>query len=151
MLGSLCNAQTIYIQPYLQDALPNSIYILWETDDPNNGTVEWGLTEDLGSSITATSEIIQGAYRVNTGFVEGLERFTTYYYKVVSGEAESPVYSFKTPPFASDHMDFRIVAMSDMQQDGAFPDKFQEVVEDGVISYLENEFGGEIEDNLASA
>lgn len=149
LLCSLCSAQTIYIQPYLQDALPNSIYILWETDDQNNGTVEWGLTEDLGNSVTATSEVIEGAYRVNAGFVEGLERFTTYYYKVVSGEAESPVYSFKTPPFASDHMDFRIVAMSDMQQDGAFPDKFQEVVEDGVISYLENEFGGEIEDNLA--
>ena len=26
------SAQTIKVQPYLQDATPNSIYILWETD-----------------------------------------------------------------------------------------------------------------------
>ena len=36
-----------------------------------------------------------------------------------------------------------------MQRDGSFPNKFQEVVEDGVIDYLENQFGGETIDNLA--
>jgi hypothetical protein len=81
--------------------------------------------------------------------LENLERFTKYYYRVKTGNISSEIYSFKTPPFASDHKSFRMIAMSDMQRDGAFPDKFHEIVHDGIIDYLDDEFGGDLIDNLA--
>ncbi|MEL6986651.1 MAG: metallophosphoesterase [Bacteroidota bacterium] len=72
-----------------------------------------------------------------------------FFYTVKTGNAISDIFSFKTPPFASDQKSFRIIAMSDMQEDGSFPNKFQEMVHEGVLKYLENEFGGELIDNLA--
>ena len=49
-------AQIIKVQPYLQDASPNSIYILWETDSMDESIVEWGLTSALGNITNGTTE-----------------------------------------------------------------------------------------------
>ena len=143
------HGQTIKIQPYLQDASPNSIFILWETDTLSESIVEWGLTDALGNTAIGTADSSVNDARIHEVKIEGLTRFTKYFYRVKTGTAVSDIYTFKTPPFASDHESFRIVAMSDMQRDGSFPNKFQEVVEDGVIDYLADEFGGETIDNLA--
>lgn len=142
-------AQTIKVNPYLQDASPHSIYILWETNFGEESIVEWGLTEELGNTAEGTSETSFLTAQIHTVFVEGLERFTKYFYRVKTGLAYSEIYSFKTPPFASDNQPFRIAVMSDMQQDGAFPNKFNEVVEDGIIDFLTEEFGTDIIDELA--
>ncbi len=48
------SAQIIKVKPYLQDASPHSIFILWETDSDNESTVEYGLTADLGNTATGT-------------------------------------------------------------------------------------------------
>jgi len=143
------SAQSIKVQPYLQDATPNSIYILWETDIGAESIVEWGLTETLGNTTTGTAFNSVGSAMIHEVNLEDLERFTKYYYQVKTGTASSEIFSFKTPPFASDHEPFRIIAMSDMQIDNAFPDKFHEIVHDGIIEYLDSEFGGELIDNLA--
>ena len=50
-------AQSIKVEPYLQDANPNSISILWETDGQGEPVVEWGLTEELGNISFGTSEV----------------------------------------------------------------------------------------------
>jgi Calcineurin-like phosphoesterase/Purple acid Phosphatase, N-terminal domain len=141
--------QTIKVQPYLQNASPNSIYILWETDEGDESTVEWGITETLGNTTSGTSIETVGTARVHEVKLEGLDRFTRYYYRVKTGTAFSEVFKFKTPPFASDNESFRLIAMSDMQRDGNNPDKFSEIVNDGIIPYLEDEAGGELSDNLA--
>jgi hypothetical protein len=145
--GSLFG-QTLTIHPYLQDASPNSIYVLWETSDGEESIVEWGLTDTLGMSS-------DGSFMVNNGGVlhevpiENLERYTKYYYRVKTGNLMSEIYSFKTPPYASDHESVRIVAMSDMQRDNAFPDKFKEIVEDGILHYLSDHFGDDVSEHLA--
>ena len=141
--------QTIRIQPYLQDAAPHSIYILWETDFGEESIVEWGLTDVLGNESVGLAYTSDGEAMVHEVYIEGLERFTQYYYRVKTDNAISEIFRFKTPPFASDHESFRLVAMSDMQRDGAFPNKFQEIVEEGVLNYLNDEFGAELIDNLA--
>ena len=41
-------------------------------------------------------------------------------------------------------MSFRIVAMSDMQKDGANPNKFHEIIHDGVIDYLSDQHSDDI-------
>lgn len=141
---------TITIQPYLQDALPNSIYILWETNEDEESIVEWGLTEQFGNQTTGIAyPSNNGAEMIHEVHLENLARFTKYYYRVRTGTTVSEVFNFKTPPFASDQEAFRIVAMSDMQRDGAFPNKFQEIVEDGVLQYLEEQFDSSLIDNLA--
>ncbi|MCB0644470.1 MAG: metallophosphoesterase family protein, partial [Phaeodactylibacter sp.] len=142
-------AQTITIQPYLQDVSPHEISILWETDAETESVVEWGLSDTLGNTATGSAYTSNGTNMVHEVQLDGLERFTQYFYRVKTGAAQSEIYSFKTPPFASDHEPFRIVAMSDMQRDGNFPNKFQEIVEEGVLDYLETSFGGELIDNLA--
>lgn len=147
---SFLHAQSITIKPYLQNASPNDIYVRWETDEGTESTVEWGLTTDLGSQTSGVSFSANGGNeQIHEVHLEDLQRFTQYYYRVITGTAVSETYTFKTPPFASDEESFRVVAMSDMQRDGAFPDKFREVVEDGVMDYLEESVGGEITDNLA--
>ena len=144
------SAQNITIKPYLQDASPNDIYIRWETDEGDESLVEWGTSEALGNQTSGLAFASNGGeQRIHEVHLEGLERFTQYHYRVITGTAISEIYSFKTPPFASDEESFRIVAMSDMQRDGAFPDKFREVVEDGVMDYLDESIGGNITDNLA--
>ena len=130
------NSQSIRIQPYLQDVEPNQVHILWETDSEEESIVEWGLTEDLGFETSGIAYTSEGAAFVHEVRLDGLERFTRYYYRVRTGTVVSEVHSFRTPPFASDEQSFRLVAMSDMQRDGSFPDKFREIVEEGVIEYL---------------
>lgn len=143
------SAQTIKVQPYLQDAEPNSIYILWETNSNAESIVQWGPTEALGNTVIGTSNVSQGASRIHEVQIENLERFTKYYYRAISGTDTTEVFNFKTPPFSSDNESFRIIAMSDMQRDGSVPNKFEEVINEGVIDYLEEEFGGDVVDNLA--
>ncbi|MCH2198571.1 MAG: fibronectin type III domain-containing protein [Flavobacteriales bacterium] len=147
--GHLLNAQTIKVEPYLQDVEPHSIYIMWETDMNPESIVEWGLTEALGNSTEGTAENSEGDAMIHEVQLVDLERWTKYYYRVKTGDATSEIYHFKTPPFATDHQPFRIIAMSDMQRDGAFPDKFNEIVHDGIIDYLDDEVGGDLVDNLA--
>ena len=150
LVAGYASAQSITVQPYLQDASPNSIHILWETDSGVESWVHWGLTDALGNETEGTSVSIDGGTEtLHTVHLQGLERFTVYHYQVETAGTLSPIYTFKTPPFASDHESFRIAAMSDMQQDGAFPNKFQEVVEDGIMDYLSDHVGGDLVDNLA--
>jgi len=58
-------AQNITIQPYLQDASPNSINILWETDSVDESIVEWGLTDKLGFTTTGIAYPSDGDARVH--------------------------------------------------------------------------------------
>lgn len=149
IISNLSLAQSIKVKPFLQDAQPNSIYVVWETDSGEESIVEWGLTQSLGNTSTGTVTASNGSARIHTVLIENLSSFTKYYYRVTTGTAVSDMFNFKTPPLASDHESFRIIAMSDMQKDSAFPDKFYEMIHDGVLDYLDLEFGGEVIDNLA--
>lgn len=146
MLG---RAQEVSVRPYIQNAEPNSVYIMWETNDGEESVVEWGLSDQLGESTAGSMQTTQGGGNLHTVQLQGLERFTRYYYRVRTGSFVSDVYYFKTPPFASDNESFRFAAMSDMQRDGNNPTKWEEIVNDGVIAYLEDNFGSEISDELA--
>lgn len=151
-LSTFCVAQEVEftIKPYLQDLEPNSAIIMWETNGGQESMVEYGKTPKLGQQASGKTESMNfGSNRLHTVKLEGLERFVMYYYRVKTGNVVSDIFQFKTPPFSSDRKSFNLIAMSDMQKDHNEPDKFLEVVNEGIISYLENEFEGEIPDNLA--
>jgi hypothetical protein len=149
-LSAQSGEPTILIQPYLQDATPNSIKIAWETSFGEESLVEYGSTPKLEKKAKGVAfDINFSSARIHEVKIEDLERFTDYYYRVRTGKAVSDIFQFKTPPFASDHQSFNMVAMSDMQIDHNNPDKWSEVVNDGLLQYLKKEMKGKLPDNLA--
>lgn len=140
----------INVQPYLQDATPHSIIIKWQTNSASESYVDWGSTHKLGNSTKGISEGINYTdTRIHEVKLTELKRFTTYYYRVRTGNTSSDIFQFKTSPFAMDNKSFQIVAMSDMQYDVNNPDKYKEIVEDGILKYLKKESGGQLSDKLA--
>ncbi|MCB0686759.1 MAG: metallophosphoesterase family protein [Saprospiraceae bacterium] len=143
-------AQSLQIQPYLQDMEPNSVVIMWQTDFGEESTVQWGETKALGKESHGVVENINyDDVRLHSVKLEGLQRFTTYFYRVQTGAVGSEIFQFRTPPFASDHHSFSFVAMSDMQKDSDAPQKFWEVANKGVINFFDSRYGSELQDNLA--
>ena len=98
LLLSFNFAVTIIVNPYLQDAHSNSLTIMWETDSNDQSIVEYGLTENLGSSQIGTTEIGNGFSRIHTVTISGLSPETRYFYKVSTNNIESEIYNFITPP-----------------------------------------------------
>lgn len=148
--SALAQQPTFIVKPFLQDAEPNSIVIKWETSANEESIVEWGETVKLGQKTTGKAEGVNFTEsRLHEVKLTGLKRLTTYYYRVQTGKLKSDIYQFKTPPFAKDNQSFNMVSMSDMQIDSNQPDKFLEVVNDGILAYMKKQYGGEVPDNLA--
>lgn len=142
--------QTFLVKPYLQDATPNAIKVMWETSQGEESIVEWGTTPKLGKKTSGIAfDINHTDARIHEVELTELKRLTMYYYRVKTGKLVSDIYQFKTPPFAGDQQAFQLVAMSDMQRDHNNPDKFSEIIQQGVLSYLKKEFEGEVPENLA--
>ena len=120
-----------------------------ETTTGTESTVAFGTTETLGSLVTGSSLTTDQGTILHEVHLIGLERFTNYYYQVITDGLSSEIKLFKTPPFADDNESFQIAAMSDMQKDNGNPLKFQEIIEDGVIDYLQGTLGDSIAENLA--
>lgn len=140
----------LLIRPYLQDATPTSIIVKWESSAGEESVVEYGQSPKLGKRARGMAyPITYGDSRVHEVKLEDLERLTLYYYRVKTGSTVSDIYQFKTPAFASDQQSFRLAAMSDMQEDHRFTDKFEEMINDGLLSFLQKNYGGSVPDNLA--
>ncbi|GMV65570.1 MAG: hypothetical protein AMXMBFR75_13680 [Candidatus Hinthialibacteria bacterium] len=110
-IGQPCMGEAnLRVGPYLQNFTPNSIVIMWETDKPCEGWVEYGSSTALGQKAegvaTCTHEIE----------IKGLEPATRYYYKVVWEGGESDTTWFKTAPPIG-HRNFRFVAYGDSRSD----------------------------------
>ena len=148
---SMLISQEFIVQPYLQNATPNSISILWETDSDSPSIVEWGLVQFLNESTSGNSFTNYGNSKIHTVELTDLTPNTRYYYRVVVGNygSYSDLHDFITPPDPSSEASFRIIAMSDMQRDGSNPNKFDEIIHDGVIDYLSDEYSDDIAEELA--
>ncbi len=141
-------AQTINVQPYLQNAEPTSMTIMWETTSDNSTTVEYGTSASLGSSTVGSAVTGSGVSYIHTVVLTGLTPGTRYYYKAITGATESSIYEFNTPQLASSEGNTSIIAMSDMQQDASHPTIFFDVIHDGVLKYMTDSVAGDLPDNL---
>jgi len=141
-------AQNFTIQPYLQNASPNSITIMWEFSESDSSYVEWGTSTTLGNISATTSDFSLWPAYIYTAKLNGLQANTQYFYMVTTGDSSSAVFDFYTPANSSDEKSINIVAMSDVQTDGNNPTKFTEIVNDGIIDYVQNNFGGNTNENL---
>lgn len=140
----------LLIEPFLQDMEPHSVIIKWETSSGNESVVEYGLTKKIKQKNQGTATAINfSETRLHEVKLTGLQRFTTYFYRVKTGKTYSKIYSFKTPPFPTDRESFNLVAMSDMQFDYNYPNKFNEIVNQSLIPYMAKNYEGTLSDHLA--
>ena len=112
--------------------------------------MQYGLTHGAGQHAAAGSSFISnGTARIHTVTLSGLAPATIYHYKVITGAAESALFHFKTPALQSAEAPTNIVAMSDMQRDNSQPNKFWEVVHNGVIDHVNDSMGPDLSEELA--
>lgn len=153
-MGFLAQAQEntidFLVKPYLQDAGPNEITIMWETSYGEESIVEYGPSTKLGKmEIGSAFKVNNSESRLHKVQIKGLDRFSNYYYRVRTNTLVSNIYKFKTPPFANDNESYNFLAMSDMQIDDQNPNKFNEIIDEGIIPFLKEEYGNEVSNDLA--
>ncbi len=78
ILFSMLISQEFVVQPYLQNATPNSISILWETDSDSPSIVEWGLVQFLNESTLGNSFTNYGNSKIHTVELTDLTPNTRY-------------------------------------------------------------------------
>lgn len=88
-----------WIEPYLQNATPNAITVMWESLDPLKGAVEL-----QGREGAPTRRFVEAAARtIHEVRITGLKPGTKYTYVVTSGRRRLPAATFRTlPPAGSD-------------------------------------------------
>ncbi len=99
--------------PYLQGQGTNTMTICWHDIASNITKVKYGLDTTLSSEMPGTSEMISDPFRWHTVKLTGLQANTRYFYKVLSGEGESGIYSFRTLPDNTYNGKLRFVLLSD--------------------------------------
>ena len=137
-------AQSLLVAPYLQDAAPDAIRVLFETVGTDAAILEWGPDENLGTEVNSIGTATPEGF-LHDILIDGLSPDSPYFYRVAAGAQSTLTYRFRTPPLHTAESDFSFVAMSDMQKSNADPDVFDEIVHQGVIDY----FGGETSDEIA--
>ncbi len=143
-LTARLSAQSLLVAPYLQDAEPDAIRVLFETVGTDAAILEWGADENLGTEIVSTGTVTPEGF-LHDILIDGLAPDSPYFYRVAAGSESTLTYRFRTPPLHTAEGDFSFVAMSDMQKSNEDPDVFDEVVHQGVLDY----FGGETSDEIA--
>ena len=130
------------------EMLPENVNKNSKIEQIDDGYVEWGISESLQNTTYANSESSESGNYIFTATLNELTPNTKYYYRVVNENTYSDTYSFYTEDIINNEASTKMIAMSDMQTDASFPNKFYEVVHDGVLTYVENEFGGEINESI---
>ena len=149
--ASCCFSQILRVGPYLQDASPNSMTIMWETNAIDESIVKWGPTSALGNTSLGTFVTGNGLSRVHTVVVNGLSPDTRYYYRIETNDVQSEVFDFVTPPLPNSEKNFNIVSMSDMQQDGSHPEVFNDIINNELIPFVNEKFGNGLATDIAYA
>ena len=135
------NATVISIKPYLQTPRPTSMWILWETEDEGSSQVNWGTTDQLENiTLGASFSPFLSGRHIHEVLLDNLEPDTLYFYQVQTSNTLSAIYHFVTTTTGDSEAPTRLVAMSDMQQDSSNTDKFREIVEEGLLPFIAQEW-----------
>jgi hypothetical protein len=109
--------------PYLQTPTATSTWVNWRTTQSTASRVYYGVSENaLTQSVDGTCQIFTDPgdnYSKNYYFhgvqLTNLQPETRYFYKVVSDNTESAVYSFKTQPEIGQQGIYRFIILGDHQ------------------------------------
>ena len=132
--------------PFLQSPDTNSMTISWHDISSTGTKVEYGINANsLNNSTTGSNELVSEPYRWHTVKLSGLDANTRYFYRVLSGEGASAVYSFKTLPGSAYKGKIRFLLFSDTHaSDTTMAGKIQRAARDK-ISEL---YGPDIENQV---
>lgn len=138
--------------PYLQSPTSTSIWASWRTEESLESKVLYGESEkNLDHIVTGESWIFtdpEDNYTKNYFYhgvqLTDLKPDTRYFYKVVSGDLSSDIYSFRTQPPEGSHGIFRILILGDHQE---FDDRYEKLVA-AAKTVSENKFGTPIENHI---
>lgn len=138
----------LLIAPYVQVHGPDDAWVMWETATGDESTVEFGLSEDsLGFTATGSAQA-GGVGRLHTVRLDSLLADTPFYYRVRTGGMASDTQRFRTPPEPGTAGSWQLVAVSDMQRDDSHPDKWAEIVSEGILPVIAERYGAEPSDAL---
>ena len=110
--------------------------------------MEWGTTPTLGTSTVGTAFTTLFGDEVHEVQLTGLTPATKYFYRALTGTAVSETYTMTTPPLQSAEASFNLVAISDMQIDGSYPQRFTQIVNEGILPIVEDQYGDDPSQNL---
>jgi len=146
--GMSVHAQAIIVKPYLQNITTNEVTVMWEVYDVGNGELRFGLDPfNITETVLSDSNTGSGLTRIHTAHISNLNIGTKYYYKVhMQGGQESQLYTFRTNYPSSHEKATQFIAISDMQRDGSHPNKFKDIIEDGIIPIISEEVGPSLND-----
>ena len=148
---SRMQAQTILVQPYLQNATESSIVVMWETNTNTETKLQYGTTTNLDLSSSGSTITTLGGTILHTVTLTSLTPGTRYYYKAITGSWQSAIYDFVTPPLRNSEAPLNIVLMSDMQKDGGNPNIFSNLVNTSLIPYVISTYGSPLNDHVQMA
>lgn len=92
LIGLPTFADGFYIAPHLQNITKDGVTIIWETQDPGLGVVEYGLRGSYGNEAKAAKTT-----KIQRVRITGLKPETEYSYRVRTGNDEQAS-TFKTAP-----------------------------------------------------
>ena len=138
----------LVVSPYLQSVTDEDAWVLWITDEGEESRVTWGPTEAMENTTSGEVETEGGLGYVHAVRLEGLTPGGEIYYQAHTGGTASEVTRFRAAPATGDDARFLVIAMSDMQRDDANPDKFDEIISDGVIPYVTDTLGLDLADDV---
>ena len=89
--SSAALAATLVKGPYLQNLTTDGVTVMWETDEPASGRVEYGAKGNLDRRAEAKPD-----RRIQEVRLTGLEPERAYAYRVVVGQTQAGPFEFRT-------------------------------------------------------
>lgn len=139
----------LMMTPYLQTIGTNEARIMWMTEAGYESRVNWGESDALGQHTMGTVDVEGGIGFVHNVHLVGLLPNTLYHYQSKTAGTVSDLNHFRTAPLAEDEKSFQIAAMSDMQRDDSHPDKFSEILSEGLIPHVKDRYSNDLSEALA--
>ena len=141
-------APEVRVGPFLQDAEPTSVWVVWETVGEAPSRVRYGSSGRTRRVATGDSIPGKDGSRIHHVQLTGLEPDSLHSYRIDAEGARGGTFRFRTPPLRESGKSFRFAVYSDTQS-GPDARKHTEVINEGVIGFVEDEFGRALWDELA--
>ncbi|MEZ5072856.1 MAG: fibronectin type III domain-containing protein [Bacteroidales bacterium] len=117
--------------PYLQDAAPHQIHVLWETANSEVCQIHWHVEgKPWNTEPPAEVWVNKGTSRIHRVMLDSLAPATRYSYQITGENWTSEVFHFTTPALASEERSFSSWPSATPSTIG-HAEKFREIVEEG--------------------
>jgi len=130
------------VRPYLQQPTPTSMVVGFETTSWDElSMVEWGTTLDLGQTTFGAWQTSSAGTRIHHIQLTDLQPSTRYWYRGATELHVGEVQTFTTAPDPAAESAFNFLVFSDAQY-GGYGTVLQDIVDLGIVPFMEQDSGG---------